>query len=328
MKMIVTLFAILVNFWILPAYANADLPGVDKFISEMSEKHNFNSQQLAELFAEVEVKDSILKAISRPAEKSKPWYDYRKIFITDKRIKGGVKFWRQHQQALTDAEAKYGVPAEVIVAILGVETRYGGNVGSYRVIDALSTLAFRYPPRSKFFRSELKHFLLLSREEDKYLLDPIGSYAGAMGLGQFMPSSYREYAVDFDGDGQRDIWENPVDAIGSIANYLKRHGWVAGESITHKTKFAGSVATDLIEKGYKPSISREELSTAGVSLQSLPVGQDDIAIISLTQKKGEEYWLARQNFYAITRYNHSRMYAMAVTQLAEAIEQGYEAKRK
>lgn len=214
----------------------------------MVTKHDFDKNVLSQTFAKVEVKDSILKAISRPAEKSKPWYDYRKIFITDKRINGGVKFWQQHAEALQAAEQKYGVPVEVIIAILGVETRYGGNVGGYRVVDALSTLAFRYPPRSPFFRSELEHFLLLTREEKMSLLDPVGSYAGAMGLGQFMPSSYREYAVDFDGDGKRDIWTNPVDAIGSIANYLKRHGWIAGESIVHQTEISGSEPTELLKK--------------------------------------------------------------------------------
>jgi len=324
MKMIIITIALLTSM--MPVSASSELPGVDRFIAEMEAKHNFDSQQLEQLFAEVEVKDSILKAISRPAEKSKPWHDYRNIFITKKRIKGGVKFWQQYADTLAAAEKQYGVPAEIIIAILGVETRYGGNVGGYRVVDALSTLAFRYPPRSKFFRSELEHFLLLTREEDKSQLDPIGSYAGAMGLGQFMPSSYRAYAIDFDGDGKRDIWTNPVDAIGSIANYLSRHGWIAGESITHRTAFSGPEVTSLIEKGYKPSLTRDELHAAGVSLTALPAGEDTIAIISLTQKKGEEYWLARQNFYAITRYNHSRMYAMAVTQLAQEIASRYQAQ--
>ncbi|OUR73327.1 lytic murein transglycosylase B [Methylophaga sp. 41_12_T18] len=305
-------------------HANSELPDLAVFIDEMVSKHNFDRTELNQAFADVEVKKSILKAISRPAEKSKPWYDYRNIFITDKRISGGVKFWQQHAATLAEAEQKYGVPAEVIIAILGVETRYGGNVGGYRVVDALSTLAFRYPPRSPFFRSELEHFLLLTREEKMSRLSPVGSYAGAMGLGQFMPSSYREYAVDFDGDGKRDIWTNPVDAIGSIANYLKRHGWVAGESIVHLTSVDGNEGADLATKGLKPSLNRLDLQNAGVSLQNLPVGEDKLALISLTQKSGEEYWLARQNFYAITRYNHSRMYAMAVTQLAEEISKQYE----
>lgn len=301
-----------------------DLPGLSDFLVEMQQKHDFNSDELAILFAQVEVKDSILNAISRPAEKSKAWFEYRAIFMTDARIMGGIAFWQQHADDLARAEQQYGVPAEIIIAILGVETRYGGNVGSYRVIDALSTLAFQYPPRSKFFRSELEAFLLLTREENLSALMPIGSYAGAMGLGQFMPSSYREYAVDFDNDGHRNIWTNPTDAIGSIANYLKRHGWVAEKSIAHPTFFTGKVAEDLIKKGMKPSLDRQELAAAGVSLRGVPEDTDPLALIALTQENGEEYWLARQNFYSITRYNHSQMYAMAVTQLGQAIRLGYE----
>ena len=319
--LLLTTVLILAN--ISPSFANSALPGLPDFIDEMQQKHGFDSDYLTTVFSAVEVKESILKAIARPAEKSKPWYDYRKIFITQKRIKGGVNFWKENEQALQRAEQEYGVPAEIIVAILGVETRYGGNVGSYRVVDALSTLAFRYPPRSKFFSSELEQFLLLTREEQMSILDPIGSYAGAMGLGQFMPSSYRAYAVDFDEDGKRDIWTNPTDAIGSIANYLNKHGWVADESIAHKTRISGQEPTALIEKGSKPSISRTELTTAGVSLDNLSASHDQLALIALTQKNGEEYWLTTQNFYSITRYNHSRMYAMAVTQLSEAIRERY-----
>jgi len=318
------LFAVLSITFSPLSYANTALPGLSSFIDEMHEEHGFDKAELVETFEQVEVKDAILKAISRPAEKSKPWYDYRKIFITDKRIDGGVAFWQDNAVALAKAEQTYGVPAEIIIAILGVETSYGGNVGSYRVVDALSTLAFRYPPRSPFFRSELQHFLSLTREEGMSILDPIGSYAGAMGLGQFMPSSFRAYAVDFDGDGKRDIWTNPTDAIGSIANYLSRHGWIAGESIAHRTTVAGDIPVALLEKGNKPSINREQLHDVGVSTMKLPEGADQLALISLTQQAGEEYWLTRQNFYSITRYNHSRMYAMAVTQLAEEIRQQFE----
>ncbi len=316
---------VLITTILIASQANADseLPGVDIFIDEMVTEEQFDRQELQQIFDQVEVKKSILKAISRPAEKSKPWYDYRNIFITDSRINGGVKFWQKHADDLARAEKKFGVPAEIIVAILGVETRYGGNVGSFRVIDALSTLAFRYPPRSKFFRSELKHFLVLTREEQMSQLEPIGSYAGAMGLGQFMPSSYRAYAVDFDADNHRNIWTNPTDAIGSIANYLKRHGWVANESIVHKAT-VNSRPEALIEKGLKPSISRANLQESSVVVDALPAGNDMLSLFSLTQKHGEEYWAGRQNFYSITRYNHSRMYAMAVTQLAQAIRQKYE----
>jgi membrane-bound lytic murein transglycosylase B len=306
----------------LPAIAEEpDLPGLPAFIDQMVSEHGFNKAELENVFAEVEVKDSILKAISRPAEKSKPWYEYRDIFMTNSRIDGGVEFWQSHKEALAQAEATYGVPAEIIIAILGVETRYGGNVGGYRVIDALSTLAFRYPPRSPFFTSELENFLVLTREEQMSQLEPVGSYAGAMGLGQFMPSSYRAYAVDFDKDGHRDIWTNPTDAIGSIANYLARHGWVPGESIVHRTSVTEPVPAEMQENTLKPGFTREQLKTAGFSLDNLPEGDDLLSVISLTQPDAEEYWLGRQNFYAITRYNHSRMYAMAVYQLGQAIRQ-------
>ena len=307
----------------MPAVANPDLPELPQFINKMVTEHGFEQAELEQVFADVEVKDSILKAISRPAEKSKPWHEYRDIFLTASRIDGGVEFWEQHKEALSQAEQTYGVPAEYIVAILGVETRYGGNVGGFRVIDALSTLAFRYPPRSPFFTSELEHFLILTREEQMSQLKPVGSYAGAMGLGQFMPSSYRAYAVDFDKDGQRDIWTNPTDAIGSIANYLAVHGWQPGESVVHRTQLNNSLPEDITGKDLKPAFSREQLAVAGFSLDQLPAGKDKLSVIALTQTDGEEYWLGRQNFYAITRYNHSRMYAMAVYQLAQAIRQQF-----
>ncbi|MBT3505094.1 MAG: lytic murein transglycosylase B, partial [Piscirickettsiaceae bacterium] len=257
--------AALLSVFSTASYANKALPGLSDFIDEMHQEQQFEKAELQTVFEQVEVKESILKAISRPAEKSKPWFDYRKIFITDKRINGGATFWQANAVALAKAETEFGVPAEIIVAILGVETSYGGNVGSFRVVDALSTLAFRYPPRSKFFRSELGHFLALTREEGMPILSPVGSYAGAMGLGQFMPSSYRAYAVDFDGDGKRDIWTNPTDAIGSIANYLARHGWKRGEPIVHKTAVGDTIPVVLLEKGSKPAIDVAELKQAGVS---------------------------------------------------------------
>lgn len=308
----------------LPVMAEEPL---EAFINKMVTEHGFDKAELDTLFEQVEFKQSIVKAMSRPAEKAKPWHEYRNIFLTGSRIGGGVKFWQENEAALAKAEAEYGVPAEIILAILGVETKYGRILGSYRVIDALTTLAFNYPKgddearylrRSQFFLGELEAFLILTREEGKAPLEPVGSYAGAMGLGQFMPSSYRAYAVDFDEDAKRDIWTNPTDAIGSIANYLKRHGWVPGQSIVHRTK-AISALPEVKFNALKPSFTRQELAVAGFSLDELPKGNDYLSLISLTQKDGEEYWLGRQNFYAITRYNHSRMYAMAVYQLAEAI---------
>ncbi|MEC9412819.1 MAG: lytic murein transglycosylase B [Pseudomonadota bacterium] len=315
------LFSSLLLLASLNLQANDQLPDVEQFIDEMVAKHGFDRAELENVFDQVEVKDAILKAISRPAEKSKPWYEYRNIFITDSRINGGYEFWQQHKEALEAAEKQYGVPAEIIIAILGVETRYGQHMGGYRVIDALSTLAFRYPPRSPFFRSELEKFLVLTHEEKISELEPVGSYAGAMGLGQFMPSSYLAYAVDFDGDGHRDIWTNPTDAIGSIANYLKLHGWVPGQSIVHPTQASKLLPQAMLANDLKPAFTRQQLQEAGFSLSQLPAGQDVLSVVGLTQQDGEEYWLGRQNFYAITRYNHSRMYAMAVYQLAQAIRE-------
>ena len=214
-------------------------PKVAEFIAEMTRDHGFASEQLTALFDQVERKQAILDAISRPAEKVKPWKDYRPIFITEARISKGVDFWNKHAEALARAEQEYGVPAEVIVSIIGVETFYGGNTGSWRVLDALSTLCFDYPPRAEFFCQQLREFLILAREQQ---IDPLtvkGSYAGAMGLPQFMPGSFRAYAVDFDGDGHIDIWTNPVDAIGSVASYFKRHGWVSGESVVSRAQVKG-----------------------------------------------------------------------------------------
>ena len=185
---------------------------------------------LMSLFQSVEIKEDILKRISSPAE-GLPWYKYRKIFMTEARINGGVKFWRENEPALTAVEKQTGVPAEIIIAIIGVETLYGQKTGNYRVIDALSTLAFAYPPRSKFFLSELENFLLLCRDEHINPLEPTGSYAGAMGMPQFMPSSFRTYAVDFDNDNHRDIWHNKSDVIASVANYFVKHQWQTGQAI-------------------------------------------------------------------------------------------------
>ena len=211
------------------------------FIREMAREEGFDAAELQKLFAQVEKKDSIINAMNRPAEKVLTWGEYRKIFLRQARIESGGDFWRRNQQVLNEAESEYGVPAHIIVAIIGVETLYGGNTGSYRVIDALSTLAFDYPARAPFFRSELKEFLILSREQKQSPLILKGSYAGAMGLGQFMPSSYRAYAADYDKDGFIDIWNNESDAIWSVANYLSRHGWQEGQTIAHPAVVASSV---------------------------------------------------------------------------------------
>ena len=211
------------------SYGTSEL--AQELIDELVEEEGFDRAYLQTVFEDAKRKDSILEAIARPAEKTKPWYDYRKIFVTDKRERQGIEFFAEHKETLARAERETGVPAEIIVSVIGVETYYGRITGSYRVIDALSTLAFDYPRRSPFFTKELKNYLMLTRDQGLDPLEIKGSYAGAMGYGQFMPSSYREYAIDFDSDGLIDIWGNPVDAIGSVANYFKRHGWRTGEQV-------------------------------------------------------------------------------------------------
>lgn len=301
-------------------------PAVDEFVAELTREHGFASEQLHTIFAQVARKQVILDAISRPAEKVKPWKDYRPIFLTDSRISRGVDFWRQHEAILARAEKEYGVPAEVMVAIIGVETFYGGNTGSYRGADALSTLAFDYPPRAPFFRQQLKEFFLLVREQQ---LDPLslkGSYAGAMGLPQFMPSSFRAYAVDFDHDGHIDIWNNPSDAIGSVASYFKHHGWRAGEPVVSRVKAHGPEVDQGLTEGIEPSKTVAELQALGWHNQDSLDPNSKVTAFRLQGAEGDEYWFGLPNFYAITRYNRSVMYAMAVHQLSEQLARAKEAK--
>ena len=306
----------------LQAGTYAGRPEVNGFIDEMVEKHGFERAALETLFGQVEKKQSILDAISRPAE-AKPWHEYRPIFLTPSRIDGGVQYWRENRDVLDKAAEKFGVDPRVVVAIIGVETRYGRHAGRYRVADALATLAFDYPPRAKFFRSELEQFLLLTREERVDPLEAKGSYAGAMGHGQFIPSSYREYAVDFDGDGHRDLWHSRYDIIGSVANYLSRHGWQHRAPVAHPGQVSGNDYHAYLDKGLKPATPLGKLRAAGVRVaDDLP---DDLpaALLELEGKHGPEYWVGFNNFYVITRYNRSPLYAMAVHQLSEEIEKQY-----
>lgn len=292
---------------------------IEDFITEMVRDHGFTPTPLRSALEQAEKKQSILDAISRPAEKTLEWKDYRKIFITEQRIAGGVRFMRKHRAVLERAELVYGVPKEVITAIIGVETYYGRMKGNYRVVDALSTLAFDYPPRAEFFRGQLKEYFILAREEN---IDPFsikGSYAGAMGYGQFIPSSYRHYAVDFDGDKKRDIWENPTDAIGSVANYFKDHGWQSGEPVVVPAIAQGEEYQALINASLKPELTVEELAAKGFSAKDRRRYMGAATAMELQGAQGTEHWLGLKNFYVITRYNHSRLYAMAVYQLSQAI---------
>lgn len=301
----------------------ADISGredVHAFINEMHEKHDYDKSFLTNAFKNTVIKQSTLKAISRPAE-GLPWYKYRKIFLTDKRIKDGVQFWRENIDSLAKVENQFGVPPEIVVAIIGVETAYGQNTGGFRIIDALSTLAFEYPRRAKFFRSELEQFFLLVREQGFEPTSLTGSYAGAMGLPQFMPSSYRHYAFNLDDNSKIDIWNNPADTIGSVANYFHVHGWQKNQTVVIPYKPQDSGYKDLLSEGLKPIHSLETLAMRNINIDidtnSL------IKILELEQENSTDVWLALQNFYVITRYNHSQLYAMAVYQLSEAIKQSY-----
>ena len=298
---------------------------VQSFIANMVQKHGFGEQQLTELLAEVKTRESVLEAISRPAE-SKPWREYRPIFITEERVKKGMDFWRQNAALLQRAEKEFGVPPEMIVAIIGVETFYGTRKGHHPVLDSLVTLGFEYPPRSKFFLSELEHYFLLTREEG---LDPRslqGSYAGAMGIPQFISSSYRAYAVDFDGDGKRDLLNNPADAIGSVANYFKRHGWTAGEMVVSRAKLADKAAIPQ-KVEMRPHTRVADFRRQGVTPRE-KIADDVLAtLIALEGEQGPEYWLGLNNFYVITRYNRSPLYAMAVYQLSQKLVEMYRSER-
>lgn len=295
---------------------------VDAFIEQMVKKHKFSKMELEKLFSQAKIYDSILEAIARPAE-SKPWYQYRPIFVTPQRTQSGIEFWKKHKAALEKAEQKYGVPQEIIVAIIGVETRYGRHAGRYPVFDALATLAFAYPPRASFFKSELEHFLLMTREEKIPPSKLLGSYAGAMGLPQFISSSFRRYAVDFDGDGKRDLWNNPTDAIGSVANYFHKHRWKTGQAVTHKVKVQGSAYKKLISRKLKPEYSQQELLKNGVILPDNFTTAAKGKLFEFEQQGLPEYWVGWDNFYVITRYNHSALYSMAVYQLSQKIKKGY-----
>jgi len=290
----------------------------NQFVNKMVKAHQFDEAELKQLFKSVDIKQKIIKTMTRPAE-GLPWHKYRKIFMGDKRINGGVKFWQDNEAALTAVEDKYGVPADIITAIIGVETLYGGNTGGHRVIDALSTLAFAYPKRSKFFTSELEHFLILCREEKMNPLEPKGSYAGAMGIPQFMPSSYRAYAADFESDEKRDIWNNNADAIASVANYFSKHHWKKGGDVIFPAKVEGDAYEKVLSRKLKPEMTWNELQALKVTTEQAIAADAKVKLLSYQQPKGKDLWVGLHNFYVITRYNHSPLYGMAVYQLSQAI---------
>lgn len=294
-----------------------------QFVDLMVDKHQFDRSVIESTLAKANKNEAILKSIAKPWE-AKPWYQYNPIFLTEKRLTKGLEFWQTHQQTLARAEQETGVPAEIIVAIIGVETFYGTYTGKYSVLDALVTLGFHYPPRATFFRSELEQLFLLAKEENFDITELQGSYAGAMGWGQFISSSYRHYAVDFDGDGIRDLLNNPTDAIGSVANYFKKHHWKANNDIAFKAQVSGTEYSALLSKSLKYSQQWSQLQDAGVSITAPSLSKDmSVKLFEFEQADSKEYWVGLPNFYVITRYNHSPLYAMAVFQFSQQLKQEF-----
>ncbi|PTQ90396.1 lytic murein transglycosylase B [Agitococcus lubricus] len=292
-------------------------------ISSMEREGIYPEGELTALFSMVKRQNKALDAIARPAEKTKEWKDYKNQFLSAERINNGVEFWQRYNKALNLASEQYGVPPEIIVAIIGVETKYGANKGNFKVLDALTSLAFDYPPRAPFFRKELRTFLQLAKEQNLNPLETYGSYAGAMGFGQFMPSSWRNLAVDFDADGKIDLLNNPIDAIGSVANYFKANGWQTGLPVVSRAKIIADNYDDAPNnKDLKAVSTLNALSALGLVPRDT-VKASDLAVnaIRLQGDNGAEFWLAFDNFYVITRYNRSLLYAMAVFQLSESIKE-------
>jgi peptidoglycan lytic transglycosylase B len=293
-------------------------PEVEAFIAEMVQKHDFEAKALQRLFREVRPRPAILKAMTTPGT-ARPWYEFRKRYIEPGRINAGLVFWRENAATLERAAREFGVPEEILVATIGVETFYGRHAGGFKVLDALAMIAFNYPPRAELFRSELEQFLLLARETG---LDPAtvrGSYAGAMGIPQFLPSSYRRYAFDFDGDGKRDIIRSTPDAIGSVANYYKAFGWRKGEPVVVPAEADKSGLDALLEAGIKPQLKVGELKARGV-VPSVPLDEGaEAALFMVESEAGPRYWLGLNNFYVITRYNRSVNYALTVYELAQEL---------
>ena len=295
-------------------------PEVKAFIREMVEQHRFVQSELEYVFARARREPAILKAMQPPEPKERrPWSAYRALFVNDRHIQAGREFWRAHGAALERAQREFGVPAEIIVSILGIETFYGRNAGRWRVVDALATLAFDYPPRAAFFRGELANYLLFARDLGFDVFSVRGSYAGAIGIPQFMPGSYLRYAVDFDGDGVADLRASAADAVGSVANFLKQHGWRAGEPVMAPARINGEGYRPFADGGVDPRYPVAELARAGVVADGVPA-DERAALIELENGVApSEYRLGLANFYVLTRYNRSSFYAAAVMDLAAAL---------
>jgi membrane-bound lytic murein transglycosylase B len=295
-------------------------PDVQAFMAMIEQQDSFSAPRLQALLQAATSQPAIIQAMDRPAEKAKLWYEYRPIFVNEKRIAEGVAFWTAHRAELQQASLQTGVPPEYLVAIIGVETAFGRLTGRFRVLDALATLAFDYPPRAKFFQAELEQFLLLTREADIDPLTATGSYAGAMGAPQFMPSTYRRYAVDADHDGRVDLWTDWPDVFASIGNYFKEHGWNPGEPVLSEAELAPDSAMTLDGRSLNLNETVGTLKARGIRFYTgLPINARAL-LIAADEPDGIHWRVGYENFYVITRYNHSALYAMAVFDLASALK--------
>ncbi len=291
------------------------------FAAEVAKEGGPPEQKVLATLAGAKLQQSILDAMGKPAE-SKPWKDYHPLFLTDKRVDDGVAFYLANRALLERVGKEYSVPPEVIVAIIGIETNYGRITGKYRVIDALATLAFHYPPRAQFFRGELKQLFLLGDQHLAYPIDELrGSYAGAMGWGQFMPTSIAQWAKDEDGDGRIDLWNSLPDITASVANYFAAHGWQAGQPVAVRAQAAAD-ARELHPDGIEPVYPVQQMEAWGYAPLSHVEAELPSTLLVLDGDRGPEYWLTFKNFYVITRYNKSPLYSMAVWQLAQEIGDG------
>lgn len=301
-------------------------PGQAEFVREVlaeakTKRPGLTAARIDAILNDAAKQQGIIDAMTRPAE-AKPWHQYRPIFITEQRIAGGVKFWREHAALLEPVAAEYGVPPELIVAIIGVETAYGGNTGRWRVVDALATLAFHYPPRAPYFRGELKRLLLIEDLLPRPLGEVRGSYAGAMGLGQFMPTSYATWAVDHGGDGRIDLWTDYGDAFASVANYFVAHGWQPGQPVADPATSAPD-ARKIQPQGFEPVYAVGQLAEWGYTPAAERHPDLQATLVRVDGAQGDEFWITYRNFFVITRYNRSPLYALAVLQLAQEIAQAH-----
>jgi membrane-bound lytic murein transglycosylase B len=304
------------------AVSVADYPYLGAIVDRLVAQHGLNRQDLIHTFDKVTLRPEVVAAMKRPAERL-PWYRYRPIFVNPGQVRNGVRFWSDNEKVLARAARDTGVPPQIIVAVIGIETRYGTSLGSHPVLDSLTTLTVEYPRRRKFFGKQLEQFLLLTHEQSLDRFSIMGSYAGAFGIPQFMPSSYREYAVDYSGDGKADLVNETADAIGSVANYLKQAKWQPGQPVCIRVRPKVKPAPALLDGAHKLKTTVGRLRASGYDIDA-SIGDDVKAgVIALDEEKGSSYWVVFENFYVITRYNPSIEYAMAVHELSTTLKREY-----